>query len=162
MQTADGAFAGAKAHIGLQGGEVDCMFSELTAAPRAQEPASCVYMRRRLDDPRANDTTFAEIHFIQLVRPPSDIDDPSSIDSQLRFSEESRGHQHGSTLTRPVTASAAFLSRRQQMRRDPPCIDNSSTLKSVMPWYAAIGHDKSAICTTSTMADHATTVIWLF
>jgi hypothetical protein len=72
VQTADGAFLCAETHIGLQGGEVDCMFSELTAAPRAQEPASCVYMRGRLDDPRAIDTTFAEIHFTRLVRPLSE------------------------------------------------------------------------------------------
>jgi len=92
MQTADGAFVGAEAHIGLQGSEVDCMFSEFTAAPRPQEPASCVYMRGRLDDPRANDTTFAEIHFIQLVRPLSEIGHRSSIDSHLRTSEY-RDHQ---------------------------------------------------------------------
>jgi len=89
MQTADGAFVGAEAHIGLQGGEVDCMFSEFTAAPRAHEPTSRVYMWGRLDDPRANDSPFAEIHFMQIVRPPSDREVPSSIDSQLRFSVQS-------------------------------------------------------------------------
>jgi hypothetical protein len=89
MQTADGAFAGAEAHIGLQGGEVDCVFRELPQAPRTHEPPSSVFMASRLDEPGANDTTFAEIHFMQIVRPPSDMDDPSSIDSQLRFSVHS-------------------------------------------------------------------------
>ena len=92
MQTADGAFVGAEAHIGLQGGEVDCMFSELTAAPRAQEPASFVHMRGRLDNPRAIDATFAEIHFTQLVRPLSEMGHRSSIDGRLRTSEY-RDHQ---------------------------------------------------------------------
>jgi hypothetical protein len=76
VQTADGAFAGAEGHIGLQGGEVDCVLGELTLAPRAHESTSRVFMGGRLDYPRANNIAFAEIHFMQLVRPLSDTDNP--------------------------------------------------------------------------------------
>ena len=74
VQTADGALAGAEAHIGLQGGEVDCVLCEFTLAPRAHESTSSVFMGGRLDDPRAEDITFVENHFMQPVRPLSDTE----------------------------------------------------------------------------------------
>jgi hypothetical protein len=67
VQTADRASAGAEGHIGLQGREADCVLFELALAPRAHESTSGVFMGGRLDNPRANDITFAEIHFMQLV-----------------------------------------------------------------------------------------------
>jgi len=62
MQTANSAFVGAEAHIGLQGGEVDCMFSELTAAPGTHEPTPSVFVGCRINDPSTKDATRTEIH----------------------------------------------------------------------------------------------------
>jgi len=76
VQTAERAFAGAEAHIGLQWGEVDRVLGELALAPRAHESTSSVFMGGRLDDPRAKDITFAEIHFMQPARPHADTDNP--------------------------------------------------------------------------------------